>query len=95
MMLQCINEGAADYILKPLRKDVLKTMFLVSIIPPYDRYPNLTVDGLLVSMIALALFPSTRMFIHFETNGYHFSLSLFGLRRIFTDTRWKAVIRTL
>lgn len=29
-MLQCINEGAADYILKPLRKDVLKTMFLVS-----------------------------------------------------------------
>jgi DNA-binding NarL/FixJ family response regulator len=30
LMLQCINEGAADYILKPLRKDVLKTMFLVS-----------------------------------------------------------------
>ncbi|GAB5590831.1 hypothetical protein Unana1_05731 [Umbelopsis nana] len=28
LMLQCINEGAADYILKPLRKDVLKTMFL-------------------------------------------------------------------
>ncbi|CAO3673115.1 unnamed protein product [Umbelopsis ramanniana] len=28
LMLQCINEGASDYILKPLRKDVLKTMFL-------------------------------------------------------------------
>ncbi|KAJ2956893.1 hypothetical protein NQZ79_g7302 [Umbelopsis isabellina] len=27
-MLQCIQEGAADYVLKPLRKDVLKTMFL-------------------------------------------------------------------
>ncbi|KAM3579714.1 3',5'-cyclic-nucleotide phosphodiesterase [Umbelopsis sp. WA50703] len=29
-MLQCIQEGAADYVLKPLRKHVLKTMFLVS-----------------------------------------------------------------
>lgn len=34
-MLQCIQEGAADYVLKPLREDVLKTMFLV-------RFPIVT-----------------------------------------------------
>lgn len=28
-MLKCINAGAADYLLKPLRLDVIKTLFLV------------------------------------------------------------------
>lgn len=29
-MLDCIHAGAADYILKPMRLDVVKTLFLVS-----------------------------------------------------------------
>lgn len=28
-MIKCIQEGAGDYILKPLTEDVVKTLFLV------------------------------------------------------------------
>jgi hypothetical protein len=28
-MLECIQAGAADYLLQPLRPDVIKTLFLV------------------------------------------------------------------
>lgn len=28
-MLECIQTGAADYVLRPLRPDVIKTLFLV------------------------------------------------------------------
>jgi hypothetical protein len=44
LMLQCINEGAADYILKPLRKDVLKTMFLVSLDPRIHFFQSPPLD---------------------------------------------------
>jgi DNA-binding NarL/FixJ family response regulator len=31
LMLDCIHAGAADFILKPFRLDVIKTLFLVDI----------------------------------------------------------------
>lgn len=31
-MVKCLQEGAADFVLKPLSQDVVKTLFLVSII---------------------------------------------------------------
>jgi hypothetical protein len=30
-MVKCLHEGAADYLLKPLCEDVVKTLFLVSV----------------------------------------------------------------
>lgn len=30
-MIECIQAGAADYLLHPLRPDVIKTLFLVDI----------------------------------------------------------------
>lgn len=34
-MLQCLDSGAADYLLKPLCQDVIKTLFLV--LTPFQR----------------------------------------------------------
>jgi DNA-binding NarL/FixJ family response regulator len=31
-MLQCLDVGAADYLIKPLCQDVIKTLFLVSLL---------------------------------------------------------------
>lgn len=31
-MLECIRAGAADYVLRPLRSDVIKTLFLVFVL---------------------------------------------------------------
>ena len=39
-MLECMRAGAADYLLKPLRLDVIKTLFLVSVTSEESSAPH-------------------------------------------------------